>query len=231
VYQINLFGIDFLELNAATVVLRLVLAMVCGSILGIERSRKRRAAGMRTFILICTGSCLVMMISQFLNAAYAANTDLARMGAQVINGIGFICAGTILLTGNHKVTGLTTAASLWAAASIGLAVGAGFYLGAAVMCAVMLTAMLGFDGYQDRLGKKTFTFHIYVVAHDKPSISRLLQIFRDEAFSISEVSPAPNDLLEGIAFICLLRSNHKRSRKDTLSWLGTLPGVLHVEEV
>lgn len=149
-YQINLFGIDFLELNAATVVLRLVLAMVCGSILGIERSRKRRAAGMRTFILICTGPCLVMMISQFLNAAYAANTDLARMGAQVINGIGFICAGTILLTGNHKVTSLTTAASLWAAASIGLAFGAGFYLGATVMCAVMLTAMLGFDGYQDR---------------------------------------------------------------------------------
>lgn len=230
-YQFSLFGFDLLELNEVTVLFRLALAMLCSSILGIERSRKRRAAGMRTFILICDGSCLIMMISQFLNTAYLAGTDLGRMGAQVISGVGFICAGTILLTNHHKVTGLTTAASLWTAASVGLAIGAGFYLGAAALCVVMLIAMLGFDGYRNRLGQHTKMFHLYLIAHDKQAVNQTVQTFRDMGFHLEELSDARSDVLEGIAFVCMLKSQTIRNRNETVELVSHLPGILYAEEI
>lgn len=230
-YTLVLFGVDLMELNFITVVLRLGFAMLCGSVLGIERMRKRRAAGMRTFILICSGSCLIMMISQFMNLAYGANGDLGRMGAQVISGIGFICAGTILLTGNHKVMGLTTAASLWSAASIGLAIGAGFYAGAVAMFVIMITTMLGLDGYRERVGKKSNTFHLYIVVEEKATVNQTLRAIREMDFTVSEVSAASNDLMEGVAFLCLLKAEEKKYRQQTLAAVSSLPGVYHIEEI
>ena len=130
------------ELNLVTILLRLFLATVCAGVLGIERQRKSRPAGLRTHIIVCLGSALVMMISQFLSNQGMA-TDAARLGAQVISGIGFLGAGTIILTGRHgkpHVTGLTTAASLWTCACMGLAIGCGFYAGALATCLFVLFA-------------------------------------------------------------------------------------------
>ena len=125
------------EFNFASVFLRLVLAMVFGGMLGIERAKKRRAAGFRTYMFVCMGATLAMMLGQYeteLLAAMWANSieavgnkvDVVRFGAQVINGIGFLGAGTVIVTGRQEVKGLTTAAGLWASACAGLAIGAGF---------------------------------------------------------------------------------------------------------
>ena len=126
------------ELNIVSVTLRLALAMLLGGMIGMERGRKRRAAGFRTYLLVCMGAALTMLLGQYfavmfesrwaaLISADGAGTDVSRMGAQVINGIGFLGAGTIIVTGRQEVKGLTTAAGLWASACMGLAVGAGFY--------------------------------------------------------------------------------------------------------
>ena len=123
------YGYDLIALNEVTMLLRLVLATVCGGLLGFERTKKRRAAGIRTYILVCQGACAAMMTGQFVYL-YVGSTDVSRIGAQVVSGIGFLGAGTILMTGYHKIRGLTTAAGLWATACMGLALGAGFYLGA-----------------------------------------------------------------------------------------------------
>ena len=116
---------------------RLTVAMICGGIIGLERGRRRRPAGFRTHMLVCMGAALTMLIGQYVATRLAADpslagrtTDVARLGAQVINGIGFLGAGTIIVTGRQEVKGLTTAAGLWASACMGLAIGAGFYLGA-----------------------------------------------------------------------------------------------------
>jgi putative Mg2+ transporter-C (MgtC) family protein len=130
---------DYLrELNIASVVFRLLLSMVVGGMVGIERWRKRRPAGMRTYMIVCLGSTLTMLTGQYishmldfewLEAAQqiGVRTDISRLSAQVINGIGFLGAGTILVTSHQEVKGLTTAACLWASGCIGLAIGAGFY--------------------------------------------------------------------------------------------------------
>lgn len=113
------------EVNVVSTTVRLLLALVCGGILGIERGRKKRPAGFRTYMLVCIGSTLVMITSQYICSLYQ-NSDPARMSAQVISGIGFLGAGTIIVTGRNRVMGLTTAAGLWASACIGLSIGIGF---------------------------------------------------------------------------------------------------------
>ena len=131
--------IDYLrELNLASVFLRLKLAMFFGGMIGIEREKKRRPAGFRTYMLVCLGATLAGIISQYnyvmINTVFAdiaseigRNTDVTRIGAKVIGGVGFLGAGTIIVTDRQEVKGLTTAAGLWASACMGLAIGAGFY--------------------------------------------------------------------------------------------------------
>ena len=124
------------EMSAVSVLLRLLLAMLFGGLIGLERVRKRRPAGFRTYMLVCMGAALTVILSQYefymvthewteLAAEIGLRTDVSRFGAQVINGIGFLGAGTIIVTGKQEVKGLTTAAGLWASACMGLAIGAG----------------------------------------------------------------------------------------------------------
>ena len=126
------------EFHFASVVLRLALAMLLGGCIGLERERKRRPAGFRTYMLVCLGATLTVLLSLYeftmvtgpwsdICAEIGIKTDVSRFGAQVINGIGFLGAGTILVTGRQQVKGLTTAAGLWASACTGLAVGAGYF--------------------------------------------------------------------------------------------------------
>ncbi len=126
------------EMNLLSVTLRLVIAMLFGGLIGLERERKRRPAGFRTYMLVCLGAAMTILLSQYeygmlltrwagTAQAVGIRTDVSRFGAQVINGIGFLGAGTIIVTGRQEVKGLTTAAGLWASACMGLAIGAGFY--------------------------------------------------------------------------------------------------------
>lgn len=124
--------------NIVSVCLRMVLACALGGLLGLNRERNRQAAGLRTYYAVCLGAATTVLLSQYLyfmmntqwaevSAAVGISTDVSRLGAQVINGIGFLGAGAILVTKKHHVRGLTTAAGLWACACMGLAIGAGFY--------------------------------------------------------------------------------------------------------
>ena len=126
------------EFNTVSVIARLTFAMICGGLIGIERGRKHRPAGFRTHMLVCIGATLTMLISQYVSVVLHQGTDLTRFGAQVINGIGFLGAGTIIVTGRQQVKGLTTAAGLWASACMGLAIGAGFYLAAFLACVMII---------------------------------------------------------------------------------------------
>lgn len=131
------------ELTFSSVVFRLTLAILLGGAIGLERGRKNRPAGFRTYMMVCMGSVLTMLLGQYTSAfaqAHGLQTDMTRIGAQVINGIGFLGAGTILVTEKQQVKGLTTAAGLWASACMGLALGAGFY--ECVMLAFLLIIMV-----------------------------------------------------------------------------------------
>ena len=155
------------EVNTLSIILRLTLATICGGILGAERGRKKRPAGFRTHILVCIGSAMVMITSQYMTDVLNISTDASRMGAQVISGIGFLGAGTIIVVGRNQVKGLTTAAGLWSCACMGLAIGIGFYEGAIISCIFLIgvvTVLHKADLYSRTHSK---ILDIYVEVQDK----------------------------------------------------------------
>ncbi len=139
--------------NLWSILLRVVLAALCGGLIGSERGRHGRAAGMRTHILVCLGSAVTAMTGLYAVEVLGYTGDVFRMAAQVVSGIGFLGAGTILVRNRSIVTGLTTAAGMWATASIGIAIGYGFYLVvlAAMLLCVILVPILGRVEYKRKL--------------------------------------------------------------------------------
>ena len=150
---------DYLrEINLLSMVLRFLLAAIGGGIIGMSRGRRQHAAGMRTHLLVCIGAASVMITSQYVVTNLGLTTDVLRMPAQVISGIGFLGAGSIIVTAKKHVTGLTTAAGLWASACMGLAAGIGYYECALAMCLliyIVLVALisLGVKWMERRLRK------------------------------------------------------------------------------
>ena len=126
------------DINLWSVLARTLLAVLCGSVIGLERETRRKQAGFRTHILICLGASLTTLTSQYLLLVMHQYTDIARLGAQVIAGLGFIGAGAIIVTRNLRIKGLTTAAGLWVTGIIGLCCGAGYYE-AAIVATLLLT--------------------------------------------------------------------------------------------
>lgn len=120
------------EFNVISVVARMLLAMLLGGCIGLEREKSKRPAGFRTHILVCVGSCMTALIGLYVVYEMGATSDPLRVAAQVISGIGFLGVGTILVKEHDHITGLTTAAGLWTTAAIGIACGYGFYVGALV---------------------------------------------------------------------------------------------------
>ena len=167
-----------------SVALRMTLAVVCGGVIGIEREYKRRPAGFRTHILICLGAAMTTLTSQYLYLVLGQYTDMARLGAQVVAGIGFIGAGTIIVTRRQRVKGLTTAAGLWAAAIIGLALGGGFYEGGLFATFLILIAELFFSRVEYRMLKNAPEVNLYVEYSDNKTMDVLLQEFREHGLKI-----------------------------------------------
>ena len=167
-----------------SVALRMTLAVICGGIIGIEREYKRRPAGFRTHILICLGAAMTTLTSQYLYLVLNQYTDMARLGAQVVAGIGFIGAGTIIVTRRQRVKGLTTAAGLWAAAIIGLALGGGFYEGGLFATLLILIAELFFSRVEYRMLKNAPEVNLYVEYNDNRTMDVLLQEFREHGLKI-----------------------------------------------
>jgi len=180
----------FLELS-----LRLLLALALGGIIGYERESLHRPAGFRTHILVCVGAALVMLTSEFMFIHYSGktNADPARLGAQVISGIGFLGAGTIIREG-FSVKGLTTAASLWTVSCVGIAVGSGFYEGAVMATILIYLTLMTLKRMQNQiLFKKTKGF-FYVHADYLPEkISAIKDIFRRYGILVKDIQFIQSD--------------------------------------
>ena len=152
--------------------LRITVAAVCGGIIGLDRGRKHRPAGFRTHMIVCMGAALTMVLGTYLSVmlsnvwsvgvADASKTDISRFGAQVINGIGFLGAGAILITGRQQIKGLTTAAGLWASACMGLAIGTGFYMAAVCGCLLILLTIVVLPRLERIIFSRSRNVTIYV---------------------------------------------------------------------
>ena len=151
------------------IVVRLLIATVLGGVIGLERQQRNKFAGLRTHILVCIGSCLIMEISINIYAGVQGltNADPARLAAQVVSGIGFLGAGTIMKEG-LTVRGLTTAASLWVVAGVGLAVGAGYYVGAIATTVITFLALTYLPRYEKLYQTGARHVGFILLSDDKP---------------------------------------------------------------
>ncbi len=151
----------FYDINIVSVTIRLVLAVIVGGIIGLERGANNHAAGFRTHILVCVGAALVMVTNEYI-CQFNDLADPARLGAQVITGVGFLGAGTIMVTGHNKVKGLTTAAGLWASACLGLAIGIGFYEGALVAAILIFISLALLPKLEEFIFKFSRSIDLYI---------------------------------------------------------------------
>lgn len=166
-------------------ILRIILSAVIGGSIGTEREVNNRPAGLRTHILVSVGSTLIMLVSIY--GFDSSSGDPARLAAQVVSGIGFLGAGTIIRTGND-ISGLTTAASLWVCAGIGLAIGSGYYLGGIITAAVVLISLIALGNVEKTVSKNSYkVFHI--IGEERPGlIGEIGTLFGESYITIKDVS-------------------------------------------
>jgi len=205
--------------------------MVCGGLLGFERSRKLRPAGVRTYALVCLGAALTMMTSQFLGEHMGFTLDPTRMGAQVVSGIGFIGAGTILVTGHYRIKGLTTAAGLWAAACMGLAIGAGFYFGAVAACLSIIVVLALFDWMQAGFQARSKRLRLYVLFDALTSLHAFTALCRESGLRIQDFETVSTEGEARVGAIFTLQSAARRSHDELIALLRDAPGVQIAEEL
>ena len=231
--EVNDFLMGGNDLNALEVFLRLLLAVIIGGGIGIERGTHGHTAGFRTHILVCVGSALAMMTNQYIVVYLGQFSDIARLGAQVITGVGFLGVGTIIVTGRHRIKGLTTAAGLWASACLGLAIGIGFYF-AAIIAAILVIVSLGLlPKLEGHLYDKSRVFDLYAEIMSIGALKGFKTIAADMGISICNVHISQDvPMTPGAASLYFtVRIPRGRTKTEVLNILEGADFVHFVEEV
>ena len=232
------------ELSMASVLLRLVLAMVCGGLIGMERGKKRRAAGFRTYMLVCLGAALSVVLSQYFSVMLATvwsadaavigrTTDVSRIAAMVIGGIGFLGTGTIIITGKQEVRGLTTAAGLWASASLGIAIGAGCYECVIIAFALMLLCISLLPAVENYIIENARNINIFVEFTSLDDIGDILRCVKAQDVQIYDVEiERGSETRSGYPSAAFsMRMNQKMPHTQLMTALSDLETVRSINEI
>ena len=225
----NLGQLD--DVNAVSTVIRLVLAVVIGGVIGMERGARSQPAGFRTHMLVCVGACLAMLTNEFVYENMSQMADPTRLGAQVITGVGFLGVGTILVTGRHRIRGLTTAAGLWASACTGLAIGIGFYSGAITAAILIFTALAFFPAIENRILVRSRTLELYVELDSLKNIRTLLDYLRGCEVDVLDTHFNSSAFVSGSVGLHLSLKIRKNTRTQLLKSIEKQAGVLLIEEL
>ena len=220
------------DVTYLAIILRITAAVILGGIIGLEREMKNRAAGLRTYILVCVGACLVMLTNQYIYQSFGTG-DPVRMGAQVVSGIGFLGAGTIIVTKRSQIKGLTTAAGLWATAGMGLALGIGLYEAAIVGTLAIIIVITLMQRMDNRMRSRTTRLDIFVEINRNHSLSEFLRevkVMNMEAsnFQRERDSETQNDVR---AYSLTLKLPKRRVHSQVIEDLMQIPGVEYLEEL
>lgn len=208
------------------IVLRLLLTSVCSGMLGFEREKRNQAAGFRTYMIVSNASALVMMTNQFIIQTVGTG-DPVRMGAQVISGIGFLGAGTILVTRNQQVRGLTTAAGLWASAIMGMAMGAGYYAGG-ISCFLFIYISLKFLAKIDhRISRSSRMATLYCELDRRADMGNLIRFATEQCYRISnvEINSLSKEPSDEVAVTFVLNTDGKTAIDTVVKNFESVAGV------
>ncbi|MDR1770248.1 MAG: MgtC/SapB family protein [Hungatella sp.] len=220
------------QVNMASIAFRLILSIIlCGAI-GMERGLRNRPAGFMTYLLVGCGSALIMITNQYIATIYT-NVDPTRMASQVVSGIGFLGAGTIITTSKNEIRGLTTAAGLWAAAAVGLAVGIGFYGGAILGSIFIIFSLMYLKKIDLYIKTHAKTMEIYLEYNEEFSMQNLSLYTEQSCYEIFDMEAGKIKTLNGefgtLTFDVNFR--HKVNHAKIIEEIRQLPGILYVREV
>lgn len=220
-------------MTVLSVTVRVLLAVICGGLVGLEREYKRRPAGFRTHILICLGAAMTTLTGQYLTLVMHYDTDMSRLGAQVVAGIGFIGAGCIIVTRRHRVKGLTTAAGMWTTAIVGLACGAGFFEGALIVTALVLLAELIFFRLEyQMIRSRSREVTLYVEYTRGSALDEVVRCLRDAGVKITDMEMTrSNEAEHHDCVIFSLQMNRKVDYDELLFRLTKLENVVAAQEL
>ncbi len=224
-------------------VIKIILSIICGGLIGLERGYNKRPAGLRTHILVCVGSMTVMHLSQQMFEYYATNynylIDPTRMAAQVVSGMGFIGAGTILKHGT-SIRGITTAASIWCVAILGLCVGAGYYETAILVTAILSIILIAFNNFERYVRRRRNVHEMEIKLIDKDNVmgavnflvlkynTKIVDMHIEE--TVKESVGLGNDVTITIITLHLfLKGNKKEDIKKLCANIEELNGVMSAE--
>jgi len=216
-----------------SITLRMVLSVLCGGFIGLERTYKRHDAGFRTHILICLGACMTTLIGQYLSLTLGYYTDITRLGAQVIAGVGFIGAGAIIVTQREQVKGLTTAAGLWASAIVGLSLGAGFFEGGLYTTLLILFTELCLSKLEYFIFRHSKEMNLYLEYVDSSTLELILTLFRTKGITVQnmEVTRSKGSERHNAGALLLIRLNDTIAPKELLIRLNEMDGILLAAEL
>ena len=218
------------ELTVTEIILRVLISVAIGGLIGLERGMKNRPAGLRTYMLVCVGACVVMLTNQYTYQVYQVG-DPVCMGAQVISGIGFLGAGTIIVTSRNQIKGLTTAAGLWTAGGIGLAIGIGLYEVAIAASAAVFIILTVLHQLDFRVRKKAHILEAYVELDQQTHLGNFLKEARDRGLEPSNVQLDHEDVVSGkqLSFIVTIKGKKSQNQDAMFAQLRKLEGVEYIE--
>lgn len=218
------------EVTYLAVALRILAAIVIGGLIGLERGMKNRPAGMRTYMTVCLGACLVMLTNQYIYQVYGSG-DPVRMGAQVVSGIGFLGAGTIVVTRRSQIKGLTTAAGLWASAGVGLALGIGFYEAAIMGGFGVFFVMSLMQSLDTRVHSKTKNLEIYFELSREVSLGDFLRSAQEKELDLHDLQREGDGEHGNRAYIVTIKTKKRRNYIALADDVRDIPGVTFLESL
>lgn len=218
------------EINLFSIASRIGLSVICGGVLGIERGRANQSAGMRTYILVCLGATLVMLTGQYMFDKFSTG-DPARLGAQVISGIGFLGAGSIIVEGKTKVRGLTTAAGLWTAACIGLAIGIGFYSGGVLATGVVYVVISKFKTISDHFTHNDMILRLYVEFDEMSDLKPLYAALESFGLQILDTMLNGGKRTGEYNAILAIKNPEDKTKEEVTGYLKKIQGIRKVKMI
>lgn len=214
------------EITTFTTLLKILLAFLCGSAIGIERTYRNRSAGLRTHVLVCVGATIASLTGLYMYLVLELPTDMSRIAAQVVAGLGFVGAGTIYVTRKNTVKGLTTAAGLWSAGIIGLAIGAGFYEGAILGVILILLTETILYKYVAKISQLTVS-NISVSYNDRHDFDEVLRYLKDQSISITNLHITnTNDDKSQYNAIISVRIHGEIDLDELIKSIDDMPGIV-----
>lgn len=226
-----MFFADLSEWTGVNVILRMIAAFVLGALIGIDRGAKRRGGGARTDAAVCLGAAMVVMTGQYMEMRYQGTTDVARMASQVVSGVGFLGAGSIIVS-RHQVKGLTSAAGIWVCACIGLAVGIGFVDGAVLATLILLGGLHVLPMIETKVYKHSRYMVLQIEAAEGGTSIELMRKLRSDGCIVDlfEVDRAGTDTKCFLITltVCIPRRLNREQYLESLMEIGGILSVDHI---